>query len=90
MDPSLACGYETRVLRRLSALTDCADTKTEALEKAVTTLDGIGDVTAEANFVRDEVLPRMAELRAVCDEAETLTAAKYWPFPTYGDLLFGV
>ena len=21
---------------------------------------------------------------------ETLTAAKYWPFPTYGDLLFGV
>ena len=33
---------------------------------------------------------RMAELRAVCDEAETLTAASYWPFPTYGDLLFGV
>ena len=90
VDPSLACGYETRVLRRLSALTDCADAKVEALEKAVTTLDGIGDVTAEANFVRDEVLPRMAELRAVCDEAETLTASSYWPFPTYGDLLFGV
>ena len=32
----------------------------------------------------------MAELRAGCDEAETLTAAEYWPFPTYGDLLFGV
>ena len=78
------------MLRRLSALTDCADAKVEALEKAVTTLDGIGDVTAEANFVRDEVLPRMAELRAVCDEAETLTASSYWPFPTYGDLLFGV
>ena len=90
VDPSLACGYETRVLRRLSALADCADSKVEALEKAVTTLDGIGDVTAEANFVRDEVLPRMAELRAVCDEAETLTASSYWPFPTYGDLLFGV
>ena len=90
VDPSLACGYETRVLRRLSALADCADSKVEALEKAVTTLDGIGDVTAEADYVRDEVLPRMAELRAVCDEAETLTASSYWPFPTYGDLLFGV
>ena len=90
VDPSLACGYETRVLRRLSALTDCADTKTEDLEQTVTTLDGIGDVTAEANFVRDEVLPKMAALRAVCDEAETLTASSYWPFPTYGDLLFGV
>ncbi len=90
VDPSLACGYETRVLRRLSALADCADSKVEALEKAVTTLDGIGDVTAEADYVRDEILPRMAELRAVCDEAETLTASSYWPFPTYGDLLFGV
>ena len=42
------------------------------------------------SFVRDTVLPKMAALRAVCDEAETHTAAKYWPFPTYGDLLFGV
>ena len=29
-------------------------------------------------------------LRAVCDEAEPLTSAQFWPFPTYGDLLFGV
>ena len=39
---------------------------------------------------RDEIIPKMAELRAGCDEAETLTAADYWPFPTYGDLLFGM
>lgn len=32
----------------------------------------------------------MAELRVVCDEAEMLTAEKYWPFPTYEKLLFGV
>jgi glutamine synthetase len=32
----------------------------------------------------------MAELRTACDKAETLTARSYWPFPTYGDLLFGV
>ena len=38
----------------------------------------------------EALLPEMAGLRAVCDEAETLTAASYWPFPTYGDLLFGV
>jgi glutamine synthetase len=29
-------------------------------------------------------------LRVVCDEAELVCARKYWPFPTYGDLLFGV
>ncbi len=86
----LACGYETKALRKLSCLTDAADGSAEKLEKAVTALDALGDVTAEARFVRDSLLPAMAELRAVCDEAETVTAASYWPFPTYGDLLFGV
>ena len=90
VDPSVSCGYEGKVVKKLSCLTDCADGKTEAVEKAVTELDALADVTAEANFVRDTVLVAMAELRAVCDEAETLTAASYWPFPTYGDLLFGV
>ena len=32
----------------------------------------------------------MAALRALCDKAEMLTAASYWPFPTYGELLFKV
>ena len=42
------------------------------------------------NAIRDTILGRMSELRVACDEAETLTAKKYWPYPTYGDLLFGV
>ena len=50
----------------------------------------IGDVTEAAHFIRDEVLPKMDALRAPADEAERFTAAEYWPFPTYGDLLFGV
>ncbi len=86
----VSCGYEMKVIRKLSCLTDSADAAAEAVEKAVTDLDALGDVTKEANFVRDEVLPKMAALRAVCDEAERHTAAEYWPFPTYGDLLFGV
>ena len=39
-------------------------------------------------FCRDEVLPLMAELRRAADEAETLTERTFWPFPTYGDLLY--
>ena len=89
-DPALACGYEIKVVKKLSILADCIDKAAEEVEKAVTVLDGLGDVTSESAHVRDVVLPRMAELRASCDEAETHTAASYWPFPTYGDLLFGV
>ena len=53
------------------------------------------DITAQAqteaaDMIRDEILQKMAELRIFCDEAENLTAEKYWPFPTYGKLLFGV
>jgi glutamine synthetase len=47
-------------------------------------------VTEAACAIRDTVIPKMAALRAPCDEAETCTASQYWPFPTYSDLLFGV
>ena len=43
-----------------------------------------------AAVIRGVIRQRMAELRVVCDEAENLTAEKYWPFPTYDMLLFGV
>ena len=48
------------------------------------------DITEEACFIRDQILPAMDVLRAPCDEAEGCTSSEYWPFPTYGDLLFGV
>ena len=86
--PELGCGYETRQVKRLSALIDGIDEATEMLEKSVLAREG--DNTKQAFHIRDDVLCRMAELRALCDEAETMTAASYWPFPTYGDLLFGV
>ena len=86
--PELGCSYETRQVKRLSALIDSIDEATDALEKSVLALEG--DNTKQAFHIRDDVLCRMTELRALCDEAETITAAEYWPFPTYGDLLFGV
>ena len=49
-----------------------------------------GDIESESYMIRDVVLSKMGELRVACDEAETMTAKKYWPVPTYGDLLFGV
>ena len=90
LSPTVSCAYETKLMQRLSGLCFSADNAVDALQEAVAALDALGDMRAEAGCVRDTLLPRMAELRAVCDEAETLTAADYWPFPTYGDLLFGV
>ncbi len=88
--PGCLCEYETELVKKLSGLTDQIAVKAAELEEAVLDLANAGDIKREAELIRDVVLPKMGELRLPCDEAETLTARKYWPFPTYGDLLFGV
>ena len=88
VDADLPCGYETKKLRRLSSLVDTIDSRVDALEEKTVRLDTLHDLTEEAAFIRDEIIPAMSQLRAAADEAET--PAGCWPFPTYGDLLFGV
>ena len=90
LDKDILCGYESRLVKKLSALTDRISVKTDELEQALIDLKGIEDIGEQANAIRDIVLIKMNELRLACDEAEVITAKKYWPFPTYGDLLFGV
>ncbi len=90
VDDSISWGYEAGLLKKLAGMEEQIAVRTEELEEAVMKLKGAEDVEAEAYMIRDTVLGKMEELRAACDEAETITAKKYWPFPTYGDLLFGV
>ena len=88
--PGLACKYEKDQISKLSKLADEISDAASSLDTTLIRLKAIPDVTDAAYVIRDVVLQKMAELRVVCDEAESITADKYWPFPTYGDLLFGV
>ena len=88
--PNLACAYETGLVTKLSGLTDQIAEKTDELESAVLELKNAESVKEESFAIRDTILGKMAALRAVADEAETQTSSDYWPFPTYGELLFGV
>ena len=88
--PGVSGRYEKKTIARLSTLADEIDEATDALESALIKYKTVSDVTEAACMIRDVILQKMAELRVVCDEAETVTAEKYWPFPTYGELLFGV
>ena len=90
IDAELPWGHEKKQLRRLASLVDAIDDRVDALEEKLIRLDTLSGSMEEAAFIRDELLPGMGALRAAADEAETQTAASYWPFPTYGDLLFGV
>lgn len=88
--PDIDCGYEKELVKTLSGLTAQASAKTAALKAALEKVRAASSVTEEAFAIRDGLLPAMNELRAVADEAETRTAEEFWPFPTYGELLFGV
>ncbi len=90
VNASISCGYEEELLKKLARLEEQIAVKADELEEAAMRLTGAEDVETESYMIRDAVLGKMGELRVACDEAETMTAKKYWPFPTYGDLLFGV
>ena len=86
----LPCKYETATITKLSELSDEITDATADLDGEIAKFQAIEDVTEAANDIRDVILGKMDALRAVCDEAETITAKEFWPFPTYSDLLFSV
>ena len=90
LSPDISCGFETGVITKLSGLVDTISAKTEELDRKIAEVQNIGEIGAQADAVRDSILTNMSELRLACDEAETVSAKEYWPFPTYGDLLFSV
>ena len=86
----LPCKYETATITKLSELSDEIADATADLDSEIAKFQAIEDVTEAADDIRDVILGKMDALRAVCDEAETITAKEFWPFPTYSDLLFSV
>ena len=80
---------ETEVLSKISDLAGVLNDKIAALENTVLKADEFEDAE-QAKYFRDTVIPAMNELRLVADELETLTAEDYWPFPSYGEMLFSI
>lgn len=89
-DASISCSYENGLLKKLVILEEQIMSKAEELKEAVLQVQGAGNIIEESYMIRDIILSKMGELRIACDSAETITAKKYWPFPTYGDILFSV
>ena len=87
---NISMAYENEMLERLSSITEQILASEKVLTVDTLKIKAMSDVAAQANEIRDRLLPDMEKLRTLCDEAETITADKYWPFPTYSDLLFSV
>ena len=82
--------YERECAAQVSSLTGEMYEKLLHLERELDALASVCDSAEQSMFYKDRILPAMAELRRVGDALESVTDAGYWPFPTYGELLFGV
>ena len=84
------CSYEESAAVKLSSLTGSAYQKLGLLRAAVEKGEGIVGAKELAMFSKETVLTAMEALRSDVDTLETITSSAYWPYPSCGELLFGI
>lgn len=82
--------YEIDLVKKLIALEKETYNNLQVLEDLTVKASGIEDMKEASKFYHDEILTAMGMLRAPADQLETLVGEKYWPYPTYGKMLFYV
>ncbi|MDD4842815.1 MAG: glutamine synthetase III [Anaerotignum sp.] len=87
---AINCTSEEGLAMELSDLSAAFVEKIKKLEDALAKGKEMEDGKAEAEHYKDAVIPAMTELRGIADKMEEEVGEKYWPFPTYGALLFSV
>lgn len=91
LSDAIPTSVEEDLITSLSNKLVCFSKKTAELEEAVIKASDYSDDNLKyAKYYREVVFALMQELRAVGDAMETETASEYWPYPSYGELLFGV
>jgi glutamine synthetase len=78
------------VERTIKQVVEATDALSDALEKLKAQNAELGgdEVHEKAHHMRDNVLPAMAEVRKAADALERIMADKYWPLPSYREMLF--
>ena len=90
LSASVSVYAETSLIEELSADLENFVKKTAELKAATDGIKSISDSLEQAKYCREKVFTLMNELRAVGDAMEKKTSAEYWPYPSYGEILFGV
>ena len=91
LSPAFSVYPETVLIETLSSECETFAKKTEELKRAVeNAVNYRSDSLTLAKYYRNTVFALMNELRETGDSMEKKTSAKYWPYPSYGEILFGV
>jgi glutamine synthetase len=81
---------EEHLLNNIAKLSSCLLKKLTALESAILESKEEREILAQAAFYREKIFTAMSELRLIVDELETFVAKKYWPIPSYAEMLYSV
>ena len=84
------CDMEESLIPKLSDSVSVLFSSVELLSDEVTSAQDMEEGLDKAVYYHDVVLERMSEVRAIADEMELYTAKEYWPFPSYGDLMYSI
>lgn len=87
---AIKCKYENETVESVSRLTDLVYTNCEELKKFIEKASAISDPEEKSFYYKDYLIPKMENLRKYVDELEVVVGTKYWPYPTYAQMLFSV
>ena len=82
--------YEKDTVKKLGGMIGDMYRQVGKLEGDLLKAKSISDMEELADFYKTDILSDMAALRISGDEMETIASAEKWPYPSYGELLFGV
>ncbi len=89
--PDISVKAEETLLKTLSALSSDLLACLETLEKNARTVRNLGiNDDAAAMYYRDNVITAMSGVRLTADKIEALVDKDFWPYPTYGEILYSV
>lgn len=88
--PDIKCHVEEELIKKLSEISVQLYCEAEKLSEVTEKSKSVSDNYERAKSYRDKVIPVMKKLRQAADKAEELTAKRYWPFPTYDELMFNI
>ena len=91
LSEDIPTSLETSLITSLSnKLVSFADKVAELENDLIKAGELTADVQAYADYYNDVVFADMQSLRAIGDDMETETSSEYWPYPSYGEMLFGI
>ncbi|MEE3428691.1 MAG: glutamine synthetase III [Ruminococcus sp.] len=91
LSPDIPTSLERDLVTDLSQQLVCFSDKIKELENnLIKANEYADDIQAYADYYRNTIFADMQALRAIGDNMETQTSSEFWPYPSYGEMLFGV